>query len=74
LISALKPDGLLFYQTFTRTCVENTGPRNEAYRLGDNELLQCCNELHILAYHEEGLAGNIKQGFRNEAMLIGQRR
>ena len=72
LIRALKPRGLLFYQTFIRERVDNTGPGNEKYCLAANELLQLCRDLHILLYHEEGLLGNTRQGFRNEAMLIGQ--
>ncbi len=74
LISALKPEGLLFYQTFTREKTSDTGPRNPEYRLAPNELLQLCSGLHILVYREEGLVGNTTQGFRNEAMLIGQKR
>ena len=73
LIRALKPRGLLFYQTFIRERVDDTGPDNENYRLVGNELLQLCRDLHIVLYHEEGLIGNTRQGFRNEAMLIGQR-
>lgn len=74
LISALNPAGLLFYQTFIRERVDDTGPANDNYRLAGNELLQLCHELHIVLYHEEGLVGNTQCGFRNEAMLIGQRR
>ena len=74
LIGALRPHGLLFYQTFTKERVDDTGPNNENYRLAGNELLQLCRDLYIVLYHEEGLIGNTRQGFRNEAMLIGQRR
>ena len=73
LIRSLNPAGLLFYQTFIRERVDDTGPGNENYRLAGNELLQLCRELHIVLYHEEGRIGNTHQGFRNEAMLIGQR-
>lgn len=73
LIRALNPAGLLFYQTFIRERVDNTGPANDNYRLARNELLRLCHELHIVLYHEEGRIGNTHQGFRNEAMLIGQR-
>jgi len=74
LIRALKPDGLLFYQTFIRERIDDTGPRNDNYRFAENELLLLCRDLHIVLYHEEGMIGNIRHGFRNEAMLIGQRR
>lgn len=74
LINALKPDGLLFYQTFIRERIDDSGPRNDAYRLVSNELLELCHVLHIVVYREEGLIGDTRQGFRNEAMLIGQKR
>ena len=74
IISALRKNGLLFYQTFIRERVDDTGPRNEDYRLGENELLHLCRELHIVFYREEGKLGDTQQGIRNEAMLIGQRR
>lgn len=74
LIQALRPGGLLFYQTFTRTRVDDAGPRNEAFRLSDNELLQLCAPLRLLVYREEGAVGDRCVGFRNRAMLVGQRR
>lgn len=74
IISALKVNGLLFYQTWLRERSSNRGPRNEDFRLGANELLQLCRELHIVLYREEGLAGDCKHGLRDMAMLIGQRR
>jgi 2-polyprenyl-3-methyl-5-hydroxy-6-metoxy-1,4-benzoquinol methylase len=74
IINTLRKNGLLFYQTFIQERVDNTGPRNEDYRLGRNELLHLCRDLHIVFYREEGEIGNSQQGFRNEAMLIGQHR
>lgn len=74
LIAALRPEGLLFYQTFTRARVDDAGPRNEAYRLADNELLQLCAPLRLLVYREEGTVGDTSQGFRNLALLVGQKR
>lgn len=74
LLAGLRPGGLLFYQTFTRSRIDDAGPRNEAYRLGDNELLQLCAPLRLLVYREEGTVGDIGKGFRNLAMLVGQRR
>ena len=74
IINALRKNGLLFYQTFIRDRTNDTGPHNNNYRLAENELLHLCHNLHIVLYHEEGMIGNTQQGFRNEAMLIGQRR
>ncbi|VAW88643.1 hypothetical protein MNBD_GAMMA16-1174 [hydrothermal vent metagenome] len=73
LLAALKPQGLLFYQTFTKTKIDDTGPKNPDFLLDDNELLLLCNPLHLLAYREEGQLGNVTQGFRNLAMLVGQK-
>jgi len=74
ITNALLTNGLLFYQTFTRERVDDIGPNNDAYRLIENELLELCSNLHIVVYHEEGRIGNAAVGFRNEAMLIAQRR
>lgn len=73
IIAALRPKGLLFYQTFTMERVTDTGPKNEKYRLAKNELLDMCKRLNTIVYHEEGLLGDTDQGFRNEALFIGQR-
>lgn len=73
IIDALRMNGLLFYQTFTRERVDDTGPTNDGYRLAENELLKLCGNLHIVIYREEGMIGDTAYGFRNEAMLVGQR-
>ena len=73
IISALKPGGLLFFQTYIREKTTNSGPEDEKYRLKRNELLSMFSELKILLYREEGLVGNTALGFRNEAILIGQK-
>ena len=70
LIRALRPGGLLFYQTFTVAKVSDYGPRNPAFRLQANELLQLFADLQVLVYREEGRVGDTGQGFRDEAMLV----
>lgn len=72
IINALKVNGLLFYQTWLKEQSSDRGPRNEDFRLGANELLHLCRELHIVLYREEGLTGDREHGVRDEAMLIGQ--
>lgn len=72
LIAALRPGGLIFYQTFVLDAVDAAGPANPEYRLGPNELLALFSPLRILVYREEGTAGDIHHGWRNEAMLVGQ--
>lgn len=73
LIAALRPAGLVFYQTFTRVRVDDTGPPDGPYRLAENELLRLFGALQILVYREEGRVGDLHQGFRNEAMLVGRK-
>ena len=73
LIAALKPDGILFYQTYTKNKVINTGPDNPDYLLLEGELLDMFKALKVRVYREEGGCGNIKKGLRNEALFIGQK-
>ena len=73
IVAALKPGGLLLYQTFTAEKVAEVGPSNPAYLLQANELLSLFSGLRILAYREEGRVGDCSKGLRNEAFLIGQR-
>lgn len=73
IIAALKPGGLLFYQTFTRIAMGEEGPSNPDYRLGDNELLRLFGVLKLRVYREENLLGDPAQGTRDVAMLVAQR-
>lgn len=71
--NALKPGGLLFYQTFTREKVADLGPSNPEYLLEENELLDLFRGLQVRVYREEALCGNTKKGLRNEALFVGQK-
>jgi SAM-dependent methyltransferase len=74
LQAALRPAGVLFYQTFTKLRVTaEGGPRNPHFLLADNELLHLFAGLKVRVYREEGLLGELGVGFRNEAMLIAQK-
>ena len=73
LIQALTPGGLIYYQTFTRQRVSDRGPQREEFRLADQELLHLFSGLQILLYREEGCVGDVQQGFRDEAMLVGMK-
>ncbi|MFA9460536.1 class I SAM-dependent methyltransferase [Thiohalorhabdus sp. Cl-TMA] len=73
LMDALCPDGLLFYQTFTRTRVSDRGPGTDRFRLADNELLHMFDALRILVYREEGRVGDRARGFRDEAQLVAHK-
>jgi len=78
LIEALKPGGLIFYQTFTQEVLpelneQESGPKNPQYRLKVNELQQLFAPLILRYYREEGLLGDTRKGIRNEAMLVAQK-
>ena len=73
LAAALRPEGLLFYETFTRTRVTGPGPRSEHYRLDDNELLALFPGLRIRIYRDEDRAGASDRGLRDVAQLVAQR-
>jgi 2-polyprenyl-3-methyl-5-hydroxy-6-metoxy-1,4-benzoquinol methylase len=74
IIGALKPDGLLFYQTFTREKTSPKPPNNPDYLLTDNELLALFGTLRVIFYRENALIGNQLRGMRNEAQFIGRKR
>lgn len=73
IMSALKPGGLLFYQTYTEEKTIQKGPNNPDYLLAENELLRLFSGLRIIFYREYGCIGDIEKGLRNEAQLIGQK-
>ncbi len=72
LVAALKPEGLLFYQTFTALKARPGGPRNRDYLLQPGELLQLTRGLNPVYYREEGAIGDTRLGMRNMAYLIAQ--
>jgi len=74
IAAALRPGGLLFYQTFTREKVETgTGPSNPDFLLQRNELLHLFPELMVRLYREEGMLGDTAKGLRNEACLVAEK-
>jgi len=74
IIGALKPDGLIFYQTFTREKISPKPPNNPDYLLTENELLEMFSPLRVIFYRENALIGEQLRGLRNEAQFIGQKR
>lgn len=68
LIAALRPGGLLFYQTFNHIRLDR-GPNNPAWRLEDNELLRLFAPLAVRYYREDGRGGEIP----DEALLVAQK-
>lgn len=72
IAAALRPGGLLYYQTFSREAVSACGPSDPAYRLGPNELLSLFPDLIVRAYRDEGRVGDTSRGTRDLALLVGQ--
>lgn len=72
IIAALRPGGLLFYQTFNHIQL-GRGPSNPDYRLQENELLKLFAGLNIRYYREDATAGDATQGVRDEALLVAQK-
>lgn len=73
MIDAVKAGGLIYYQTFTRQRVSDRGPQRAEFRLADQELLHLFSSMQLVFYREEGLIGDVHEGFRDEAMFIGRK-
>jgi len=73
IVQAMRPGGLLFYQTFTREAVSDTGPASPEWRLADNELLKLFQSLQLRVYREEGRLGDLSRGCRDIAMLVAEK-
>lgn len=72
IAAALRPGGVLFYQTFSRESVSTCGPSDPAYRLAPNELLSLFPGLIVRAYRDEGRLGDTTRGIRDLALLVAQ--
>ncbi len=54
LIDALRPGGIVVYKTFlATTSASGRGPKNPAYRLRPNELVEIFSDFRVLRYEEE---------------------
>ncbi len=73
LTAALRPGGLLFYQTFSRNSATDCGPSNQAFRLADNELLEMFRTLRVRFYREDGQLGDLNRGERDIALLVAEK-
>jgi 2-polyprenyl-3-methyl-5-hydroxy-6-metoxy-1,4-benzoquinol methylase len=72
IIGALRPGGLLFYQSFTKEKTSEQGPKNPDFMLDRNELLRSFYPLAVVFYRENSFCGNLQKGLRNEMQFIGQ--
>ncbi len=73
LLAALKPGGLLLYQTYCQQKVSDMGPRSTDYLLEDNELLRLFPGLKLRVYREESLLGQQDVGMRNQAWMMAEK-
>lgn len=73
LMAALRPGGLLFYQTFSQVAVTDRGPSDPTFRLAENELLELFRPLRVRLYREEGRLGDTDKGWRDIAMLVAEK-
>jgi tellurite methyltransferase len=74
IAAALKPGGMVFYQTFCAERVDPAhGPSSAAFLLQRNELLRLFATLDVVAYHEAGILGDTTRGFRDRALLVARK-
>lgn len=73
IIESLKPNGLLFYQTYVREKITTSGPKNIKFLLARNEMLALFGSLKVVVYRENSLIGNLDCGERNTALFVGQK-
>ena len=74
LVDALKPEGLVYYQTWSVDRMpESGGPSNPDFLLQRNELLQAFFALDVLAFHDEGLTGDCSKGLRGQSAIVARK-
>ena len=73
LQAALRPGGVLFYQTFTANKLDPGGPGSPDFLLQPGELLALLPGLAPRFYREEDRCGDLARGDRNRAMLVAQK-
>ncbi len=72
LAGALRPGGLLFYETFGPRIV-GIGPEKPDFRLRRNELPWLLADLTLCLYREDAEAGDLSAGFRDRVMLVAMK-
>ena len=73
IAAALRPGGVLFYQTFTRDKLSSKGPSNRDFLLENNELLHLFRDLEVRFYQENARCGDSTRGDRDTASLVAQK-
>ncbi len=69
--NALRPGGLLFYQTFNQS--SSDGPQTKSFHLKDNELLSLFPDLKLRVYRDEAALGDLTLGWRGLSMMVAER-
>jgi len=69
----LKPNGLLFYQTFCGERKNEQGPSNSKFRLMPSELLCLFPDLNVIYYREDGHYASGDEALSDQAMLVAAR-
>ncbi len=71
LAAALRPGGLVYYQTWTADRpIDAGGPSNPDFLLQRNELLRAFSSLDVLVFHDEGTAGDPAAGLRGQSAIV----
>lgn len=73
IAAAMRPGGLLCYQTFSREAVSDRVPSNPAYRLGPNELPELFPDPILRAYRDESRLGDTHRGLGDLVLMVAQR-
>lgn len=73
LSAALKPGGLLFYQTFCANKRDPIGPSSPEFLLGEGELPRLFPGLQLRFYREDGHCGDMDRGERNRALMVAEK-
>ena len=73
MIDALKPGGLIFFQTFTSEKTVDTGPSNPDYLLQKNELKILFGELEVLAYQDQGTSTDPNDSLAGQAYIVARK-
>jgi tellurite methyltransferase len=73
LAAALKPGGLLFYQTFCANKLDPGGPSSPEFLLQEGELLRLFSGLQLRFYREDSRCGDLSLGERNRALMVAEK-
>lgn len=73
LIQALRPKGMIFYQTFVQDVYLDRGPSTNAWRLEKNELLHLFQGLQVHYYREDGGVCSQPTDISDLAMIVASK-